>query len=165
MRRELLSRALPMDRSALYSEPMLDDLYNDPRVLWVTDVLRFRDTDAFGHINNTTFSVLCESGRVHLFMSRLRPTLPSGAFFSIVRLLINFKAELHYPGEVRTGTWVTNLGRTSITLEQVLVSNGEVAATAEGVCVLVDAASRRPTPWPDATRRAVEEMLRPDANG
>ncbi len=140
---------------------MLDDLFNDPRVLWVTDILRFRDTDAFGHINNTTFSVLCESGRVHLFMTRLKPTLPPGSLFLIVRLGIDFKAELNYPGEVRTGTWVTQLGRSSITLEQVLVFKGEVAATAQGVCVLVDTTTRRPAPWPEATRRVVEDLLRP----
>ena len=143
---------------------MLDHLEDDPRIAWVTDVLRFGDTDAFGHINNSVFSVLCESGRVHLFASRLRPTLPPGTIFSIARLTINFRAELHYPGEVRTGTWFTRLGRTSVTVEQVLVSNNQVAATAEGVCVLVDGATRRPTPWPDATRRVVEDMLRPAAD-
>ena len=142
---------------------MLDALESDPRIAWVTDVLRFRDTDAFGHVNNSVFSVLCESGRVHLFVTRVRPTLPPGMIFSIVRLVIEFKAELHYPGEVRTGTWFTKLGRTSVNVGQVLVANGGVAATAEGVCVLVDTATRRPTPWPDATRKVVEEMLRPAA--
>ena len=145
---------------------MFDHLEQDPRVAWVTDVLRFGDTDAFGHVNNSVFSVLCESGRVHLFTSRLRPTLPPESIFSIARLTINFKAELHYPGEVRTGTWFTRLGRTSVTVEQVLVTNNHVAATAAGVCVLVDGATRRPTPWPEPTRRTVEELLRspgPDA--
>jgi acyl-CoA thioester hydrolase len=139
---------------------VLQDLESDPRVAWVEDVLRFGDTDAFGHVNNSVFSVLCESGRVHLFTTRLRPTLPPGTIFSIARLTINFRAELHYPGEVRTGTWFTKLGRTSVTVEQVLVSNDRVAATAEGICVLVDAATRRPTPWPDATRQGIKEMLR-----
>ena len=140
---------------------MLDHLEDDRRIAWVTDVLRFGDTDAFGHVNNSVFSVLCESGRDHLLASRLRPTLPTGTIFSIARLAINFRAELHYPGEVRTGTWFTRLGRTSVTVEQVLVSNNHVAATAEGVCVLVDGATRRPAPWPEPTRRVVEELLRP----
>jgi acyl-CoA thioester hydrolase len=147
----------------LYSGRMLDSLEGDPRVDWVVDVLRFGDTDAFGHVNNSVFSVLCESGRVHLFRSRLRPTLPAGTIFSIARLTINFRAELHYPGEIRTGTWFTKLGRTSVTVEQALVTKDHVAATAEGVCVLVDGATRRPTPLPDATRHVVEGMLRPSS--
>jgi acyl-CoA thioester hydrolase len=140
---------------------MLEDLRHDPRVAWVTDVLRFGDMDSFGHVNNTTFSVLSESGRVHLFTTRLVPILPPGAYIVLVRLAIDFKAELHYPGEVRTGTWMTRLGRTSVTLEQVLVANEQVAATAENVCVIMDGTTRRPMPWPDASRPAAEDMIRP----
>ena len=123
--------------------------------------IRWGDMDAFGHVNNTTFSLLCESGRVHFFTTRLVPILPPGTYIVIVRLTIDFKAELHYPGEVRTGTWIARLGRTSVTLAHVMVSNEEVVATAEGVCVLMDGATRRPMPWPDAVRPAVEDMLRP----
>lgn len=143
---------------------MLEHLEQDARVAWVKDVLRFGDTDAFGHVNNSVFSVLCESGRVHLFSARLNPSLPSGGFFVIARLVINFRAELHYPGEVRTATWPTKLGRSSLTLEQALFSDKQLAATAESVCVLMDAGTRRPMPLPDKTRRIVEELLRPHPN-
>ncbi len=138
----------------------LDALLADPRVVWTEDVLRFADTDAIGHVNNTTFSVLCESGRVHLFRSRLDPTLGEGLYFVIARLAIDFRAELHYPGRVRTGTWVTRIGRTSLGLGQAIVGEGGVAAEAEGVCVLMSRADRRPTPFPDATRAAAEALLR-----
>jgi acyl-CoA thioester hydrolase len=137
---------------------------HDGRIVWATDVLRFCDTDALGHVNNSVFSVLCESGRVRLFRTRLDPTLPFAGFWVIARLAIEFRAELHYPGEVRTGTWPTRLGRSSLTLEQVLVSSNGLTATAESVCVLMDAATRRSTPLPDATRRAVEALLRPPAS-
>lgn len=133
---------------------------SDPRVLWTEDILRFADTDAIGHINNTTFSVLCESGRVHLLTTRINPTLPAGVFFVIARLAIEFRAELHYPGAARTGTWITRIGRSSLAFEQIIVSNGHVAATSEAVCVLMDAATRRPTAFPDETRRALEALLR-----
>jgi acyl-CoA thioester hydrolase len=147
-------------RDGLYSGRMFDDLDGDPRVAWVDDVLRFGDTDAFGHINNSVFSVLCESGRVHLFTTRLNPALPAGVFFVIARLAIDFRAELHYPGAVRTATWPTKLGRSSLTLKQALFSNGRLGATAQSVCVLMDAATRRPTPLPEKARRIVEELLR-----
>lgn len=140
---------------------MIEQLAQDPRVAWVEDVLRFGDTDKYGHINNSVFSVLCESGRVDLFRTLLYSTFPPGVFIVIARLAINFRAELHYPGRVRTGTWPTKLGRSSITVEQALFSDGQLAATAESVCVLVDRETRRPTPFPDATRRNVENVLRP----
>jgi acyl-CoA thioester hydrolase len=128
-------------------------------VLWVEDVLRYADTDANGHINNSTFSVLCESGRVHLFAQKLNPTLPPGVFFVIARLAIDFRAELHYPGRVRTGTGITRIGRSSLDLAQVIVFEGRVAGEAEGVCVLMDERTRRATPFPDATREAAERLL------
>jgi acyl-CoA thioester hydrolase len=135
-------------------------LLADPRVVWTEDVLRYGDTDMNGHINNAVFAVLCESGRVHLFRTRLDPTIRSPAFFVIARLAVDFRAELHYPGTVRTGTWVSRLGRTSVTVEQAILSGTTLAATSEAVCVLMDKATRRPTPFPDETRAAAAAVTR-----
>lgn len=132
----------------------------DPRVTWTRDVLRYGDTDANGHINNSTFSVLCESGRVTLFRERVTPHLPPDAFVVIVRLVIEYKAELFYPGEVRTATWVSAVGRTSMTVKQALFSGETLAATGEGVCVIMDGASRRPLPLPPAAREALAGAMR-----
>ena len=144
----------------------MPDLLQNPRVLWVEDVLRYADTDANGHVNNSTFSVLCESGRVHLFDQELNPTLPPGVFFVIARLVIDFRAELHYPGRVRTGTGVAAIGRSSLRLSQVIVAEERVAGEAEGVCVLMDGTTRRAAPLPDRTRRAAERLLLgPDRDG
>jgi acyl-CoA thioester hydrolase len=137
----------------------LGERLRDPRVLWVEDVLRYADTDANGHINNSTFSVLCESGRVHLFTQELNPTLPPGMFFVIARLAIDFRAELHYPGQVRTGTWITRIGRSSLGLAQAIVADGRVAGEAECVCVLIDERTRRASPFSHETKVAAERLL------
>jgi acyl-CoA thioester hydrolase len=141
----------------------IDTLLRDPRIVWTEDVLRFADTDANGHINNTLFSVLCESGRVNMFRTRFDPMLPANRYFVIARLAIDFRAELNFPGRVRTGTWITKLGRTSVGIGQAIFSGELLAAEAEAVCVLMDGATRRPMPFPDETRRALEDMLRPGA--
>jgi len=131
----------------------------DPRVLWTEDVLRFADTDANGHVNNTTFSVLCESGRVHWLAVRINPTLLVNLLFVIARLAIDFRAELRYPGAARTGTWASRIGRSSLVFEQIILSDGRVAATSEAVCVLMDAASRRSAAFPDEMRRTIEALI------
>ncbi len=137
----------------------LPDLLADPRVVWTDDILRFGDTDAIGHVNNSVFSVMCESGRVRLFREKLNPTLMQGQYFVIARLAIDFRAELHYPGQVRTGTWLTRIGRSSLALRQAILSGEALAGEAEGVCVLMERATRRPTSFPDETRRAAEALL------
>jgi acyl-CoA thioester hydrolase len=139
-----------------------DTLLQDPRVVWTEDVLRFGDTDTNGHINNSVFSVLCESGRVNLFGLKFDPVLRPGTFFVIARLVIDFRAELHYPGRVTTATWVSKVGRSSMGLKQAIHSEAGLAADSEAVCVLMDAATRRPSPFPDAMRRIADDMLRPD---
>ena len=137
------------------------DLLDDPRIVWTEDVLRFGDTDKNGHINNSVFPVLCESGRVNLFRTKLDPTLPPDIFFVIARLAIDFRTELHYPGRVRTGTWVTRMGTSSIGLSQAIVSGERVAADAEAVCVLMDGETRRPKPFPEEMREAAKAFWRP----
>jgi acyl-CoA thioester hydrolase len=137
------------------------ELEADDRVVWTRDVLRYGDMDANGHVNNSTYSVLCESGRVNLFQTRLVPAMPPGFYFVIVRLVIEFKAELFYPGTVRTATWLSKVGRTSLCVAQALYGEDDTcAATSEGVCVVMDHATRRPAPIPDAARAVAEALLR-----
>jgi acyl-CoA thioester hydrolase len=116
-----------------------------------------------GHVNNATFAVLCESGRVNLFRTGLGHEDRKDTFFVIAKLVIEFRGELYYPGRVRTGTWVRHLGRTSLELAQVLLDGDRVAATSEAVCVHMDGATRRPAPFPPSMREIAERSLLPDA--
>jgi acyl-CoA thioester hydrolase len=144
-------------------EPDLAALQADSRVLWNEDVLRFCDTDANGHVNNAAFAMFCESGRVNALTSVLGPTLGPDTFFAIARLVIEYRAELHYPGRVRCGTWISRLGSSSVSFSQVLLGpDGRLAATSDAVTVLMDGESRRPKPLPAATRTDVEALLRPE---
>ncbi len=128
---------------------------------WTEDVIRFGDTDMNGHVNNATFAVMAESGRVRLFRSAFGDTRPAGTYFVIAKLTIEFKTELHYPGGVRSGTWIRHVGRSSIGLGQVILGpDGSLAATSDAVCVFMDGATRRSTPFDPATRDAAEALLR-----
>jgi acyl-CoA thioester hydrolase len=42
--------------------PDLGALLADPRIVWTDDVLRFADTDANGHINNTCSRSFARAG-------------------------------------------------------------------------------------------------------
>ncbi|MGY6569519.1 MAG: acyl-CoA thioesterase [Salinarimonas sp.] len=134
-------------------------LIADERVLVTRDILRYNDMDDNGHLNNSVFTVLCESGRVHYFRARVTPHLPDHTFFVIARIAIDFKAEAFYPGEALTATWLEHLGRSSLRVRQKIISADKLVAEAEGVCVVMDQATRRPFPIPDATRAALEPLL------
>lgn len=134
----------------------------DPRVFWTRDVLRFRDTDANGHVNNAVFSTFCETGRVLHLHEVMQARETPGIFYVIARLAIDFRGELHYPGEVRCGTWIPSLGRSSLAYAQALFdASGRLVAHAEAVVVQLDSATRRPVPFGDELRARVEPLLRP----
>lgn len=142
-------------------ESALAAIQADPRVIWSEDVIRYADIDANDHVNNTVFSVLCESGRVHLFRQQFGERLRATHYFVIAKLTIEFHGELRYPGIVRTGTWLSRLGRTSLGLGQVLLDqSGRVAATSDCVSVGMGVATRRPEPFGDDLRRTAERLLR-----
>ena len=134
----------------------------DPRVAWTRDVLRFRDTDANGHVNNSVFSVFCESGRVHHLHEVLKARGLPGTFFVIARLAIDFRAELHYPGEVQVGTWLPSIGRSSIAYRQVILDqDGRLVANSDATVVQMDLATRRPATFSDEMRARIEPLVRP----
>ena len=114
------------------------------------DTIRYADTDRQGHVNNAAFATFCETGRVAFLYDPERPFAPPGSAFVIVRLLVEFHAELTWPGQVEIGSRVTAIGRSSMTFAQGLFQNRTCAATAETVIVLMDEATRRSRPLPDA---------------
>lgn len=139
----------------------IETLRADPKVVWNEDVIRFSDTDPNGHVNNSAFAVFCESGRVHLLRNKLVPTRAAGAYFVLAKVLIEFRAELHYPGRVRIATWIRSVGRTSVGFGQALFhESGRLVATAEAVTVSMDGSTRRPAPLDDATRQVAMSLLR-----
>ena len=70
----------------------------------------------------------------------------------IVRLEIDFRAELHYPARLDIGVSVIRLGTTSITLGLGLFRDDACHATCRSILVRVDQQTRRPVPLNEAER-------------
>lgn len=117
---------------------------------WTFDTIRFADTDKLGHVNNAAFSTFLETGRVHFLLDPARPLGAPGVSFVIAKLTLDFKAEMHWPGQAHIGTRCKSIGRSSFVLEQVILQNDTVAALAETVMVMFDEATRKSTPLPDS---------------
>ncbi len=122
---------------------------------WVTQGLRYNDTDRQGHVNNAVFSTFLESGRMGFLVRPDLPALPDGCSLVLARLELDFRAELFWPGEVQVGTRLQRLGRSSIVLDQALFAGELCVAEGVSVVVLTDGATRRSTPWPEPMRAAL----------
>ena len=119
---------------------------------WTEEKLRNTDTDRQGHVNNGVMSSFFEAGRIEILDAPQIAAIRAVTSIVVVRMLINFKQELFYPGTVRVGSSVTRVGRTSFDFLQAIVAANGLVATAEATCVLMDRASRKPTPVPDLLR-------------
>jgi acyl-CoA thioester hydrolase len=125
----------------LDSTPRLEDF---PYRL--TDNVRYADLDPNQHVNNAVYASYFETGRVTLMKDRSIGLMPAGLGWIMVRLDIHFRAELRWPGTIEMGLGVTKFGRTSVTFDQVVFSEGKCVASAQAVSVLIDEATRKPSP-------------------
>lgn len=114
------------------------------------DTIRYGDTDKAGHVNNAVFSTYLETGRTQILVQQ-DGMMPMGTFFSLVHLVLDYRAEVTWPGRVEIGSRIKSIGRTSVTMEQAIFQGETCVATAETVVVMVDSTTRRPTPLPEAT--------------
>jgi acyl-CoA thioester hydrolase len=137
-----------------------DDIRLGDYAFHSSDKIRFGDTDRVGHVNNAVFATLLELGRAEMLLKPPAPPLEPGTAIVIARLVIDFKAELNWPGEVMIGTRVAGIGRSSFRMEQALFQNGKCAATAENVIVLMDEATRRSRPLPETARAWLSQFIR-----
>ena len=100
-----------------------------------SDKIRYADTERQGHVNNSVFSQMLETGRVEFLYNPEDPLACENCSFVIVSLTLNFHAEITWPGTVDIGTRVAKIGRSSITIEQGLFQDGTCRATARTVIV------------------------------
>jgi acyl-CoA thioester hydrolase len=126
----------------------------------VTIPIRWRDVDAYGHVNNAVFLNYLEEAR-----DRLVATLfgDHAWDFVIARVAIDYRAELRQEDrEAVVSCRVTGFGRSSVrTAEEVRKADGTLAAEAASVVVARDPETGRSRRLTDDERavleRAVEE--------
>jgi acyl-CoA thioester hydrolase len=123
--------------------------------LLATDTARYGDADSNGHLNNATFSTFLETGRILFLLDPADPLAPPGHGFAIVRLVLDFRAEMHWGGPVEIGTAVLSTGRTSFRLAQAIFQDGACVATAQSVMVLLDLGTRKAVPVEGRLREAL----------
>ena len=112
--------------------------------------VRWRDTDALGHVNHAVFLTYLEEGRDAFYTA----TLGRDPLYVVVRIEIDLRAEIgRGQREVTVRIEVERLGTTSLTTrETVLTASGEVAAQARVVTVRWDAEEHKPVPFTEPER-------------
>jgi acyl-CoA thioester hydrolase len=125
--------------------------------IWGKEHVRYADTDAQGHVNNVSFAAYLETGRTVLAQACGLPIgLHSGMHTVLARVEIDYRAELHWPASLDLGSAVVRIGRSSVTVIQGVFHGKVCVATGREVLVMVETATGRSTPLPDAVRERLQ---------
>ena len=129
---------------------------NDPApVLYRHPVTpRWRDLDAFDHVNNSNFLTYLEEARIRWFMGLDKPWVTDAIAPLLAAVQINYKAPIPYPSEIVVELFAERVGNTSVTIgHRVLSADGKVLhADGNVVMVWIDRDSGKPVPLPEAVR-------------
>jgi acyl-CoA thioester hydrolase len=118
--------------------------------------VRWRDLDAYNHVNNATFLSYLEEARLvwlHGLQGEWHTPTSSPV---IASSQIDFRRSIEWPGEVQVEIFCEKPGNSSLTLShRILSADGEqLYSEASVVLVWINPASGRPTALPDAVRAA-----------
>ena len=119
--------------------------------------IRWRDLDAYGHVNNAVYLTYLEEARdawVHHVLGKVADTWD----FVLARVAIDYKRELvQDDGSVLVRCGLGSIGRGSVrTREEIVKLDGTVSAIAESVIVPRDPSDGRARPLTDEERSALE---------
>ncbi len=136
-------------------------------VAWRTVTTRWRDDDAYGHLNNATYYEIFDTAvNAHLYGATGLDVRALPQIGVVAETSCRYFRELGFPAPIETGLVVERLGTSSVIYRIGLFQGAGDEAAAEGrfVHVYVDNTrtdARRPvTPLPAAIRAAVTPLLR-----
>ena len=122
--------------------------------------IRWRDMDAYGHVNNAVYLNYLEEARDAFVQKVLGPATNTWDFV-LARVAIDYRAELTQDdGEVLVRCRLDSIGRASLqTREEVAKLDGTVSAEAQSVVVARDPSTGKSRPLTGEERAALEREL------
>jgi YbgC/YbaW family acyl-CoA thioester hydrolase len=122
--------------------------------------IRWRDMDAFRHVNNAVYATYLEECRDE-WADRALGEAGDLWGFVLARVAIDFRRELTQEDDaIVVSCRLVRVGNSSLTLrEQIRTETGELSAESEAVLVARDAETGQSRPLTDAEREALERAL------
>lgn len=119
--------------------------------------LRWRDLDAFDHVNNANFLTYLEEARIRWFASWNGEWVTDQVAPLLAAAQLNYRLPVPYPSDVVVELFADRLGNSSATIGHRIASADGTTLYCDGhvVVVWIDRASGRPVPLPEAVRSAM----------
>ncbi len=123
----------------------------------VTIGVRWRDLDAFNHVNNSVFLTYLEEARLQWLKGVPGPWFDAHAMPVLAASALNYRRPIEWPAQLLIELRCTRLGSSSLTLAHRIgdaEASDRLYADGEVTLVWMDPASGRSVPLPQAIRDA-----------
>ncbi len=120
--------------------------------------VRWRDMDAYGHVNNAKYISYLEEARVrwmHGVMGGAK--MGSGISPVVANTHVNYRRPIVWPNDIVVELFVERIGNSSMTIgHRIVADNDDTVLYSDGhvVVVWIDTATGKSAPLPDAVRAA-----------
>ena len=119
----------------------------------------FYETDALGHINNTVLPMWFEKARLPLFRIFTPDLDPKKWALIVVKLEVDFLAQMNYVDPVTIKTGVERIGNSSFVIAQSSWQNGIITAQGRTTLVRYCYDTQRSTPLEEPVRAQLMQHL------
>jgi len=119
--------------------------------------VRWRDLDAFNHVNNSKFLSYLEEARLRWMIGLPGEWIDENVAPVVAAANVNYRRPIEWPNEIMVELFVERLGRTSLTIGHRIVHADDASVLyADGnvVMVWIDKALGQAAVLPDAVRAA-----------
>lgn len=117
--------------------------------------VRFRDIDAFGHVNNAVFFSYVEQARIRYLLDVLMPEEPFDRLpLILARVELDFRSPIFFGDDVTVETRVDHIGRSSVAMSHRVTAgaDGRLVGDVQTVLVTYDYETSAPIPVPAVWR-------------
>ncbi|MFS8137547.1 MAG: acyl-CoA thioesterase [Thermomonas sp.] len=136
----------------------MSDVAKDVTVLFQHAIEpRWRDLDAFGHVNNSNFLTYLEEARIRWFETFDGEWVNAAMAPLLAAVQLNYRAPIDYPAAIRVELFAERIGNTSLTVGHRILSADGATLHADGhvVMVWIDRANGRPIALPAIVLKAL----------
>jgi acyl-CoA thioester hydrolase len=131
-----------------------------PRLLAAVPIsVRWRDLDAFNHVNNSTFLTYLEEARL-VWLAQIRGPWFSETYMPVLAATeVNYRLPINWPGQLVVELYCERLGRSSLTVSHRIVDaqqRDRLYSDGKVVMVWVEPASGAAIALPEVVRAACE---------
>ncbi len=118
---------------------------------------RWRDLDAFGHVNNSNFLTYLEEARIRWFETFDGEWVNDAIAPLLAAVQLNYRAPIDYPSSIIVELFAERIGTTSLTVGHRIASKDGKVLHADGnvVMVWIDRATGRPIALPELVLKAL----------